>query len=152
MNGTTGRLLLVYCIAGFAAGCSGDGLPEGETGTVRGRVTYSGQPVPEGSVVMFMGSETGILGTGVTDTNGEYLLSMRDGLSILVGTYRVSVNPPNPGETLSQEEVMERSMAGSLPNPADVKEIPVRYRNPESSTLVFEVKPGANTFDIDMKD
>lgn len=145
-------LLRIVCLAGVVSGCTGDGLPKGETGTVRGRVTYNGQAVPQGSVVMFMGGETGILGTGVTDANGEYLLYMREGLSILVGTYRISVNPPNPGATLSQEEVMERSMAGTLPNPAEVKEIPVRYRSPENSTLVFEVKPGPNTFDIEMKD
>lgn len=134
-------------------GCGGGGgLPEGETGTVTGRVTYKDAPVPEGCAVIFMGSEGGLLGTGVTNSSGEYVLSMREGLDIVVGTYRVSVMPPNPAATMTQEEAMEKHMAGQLPDPAKVKEVPERYRSPESSALVCSVKPGSNTFDVKMDD
>lgn len=134
-------------------GCGGGGgLPEGETGTVTGRVTYKGEPVPEGCTVLFMGSEDGLLATGATNASGDYVLSMREGLDIVAGTYRVSVMPPDPAATMSQEEAMEKHMAGQLPDPAKVKEVPERYRSPESSALVCSVKPGSNTFDIKMDD
>lgn len=134
-------------------GCGGgSNLPSGDTGTVRGRVTYQGNPVPEGCTVIFIRDEDGLIGTGKVDAGGDYLLKMRDGLKIVVGTYRVSLTPPNLAEGKSQDEVMELSMSGKLVDAATFKEIPERFRNPESSTLVYDVQPGANTFDIDMKD
>jgi hypothetical protein len=133
-------------------GCGGSGLPQGETGTVRGTVTYMGKPVPEGSNVIFMRDPDGLLGTGRVDANGDYNLRMRDGLKIVVGTYRVSLSPPDVAATLNQDEIMVLQQQGKLPDPAAVKEIPVKYRSPEGSSLVCDVQPGANTFDIDMKD
>lgn len=146
------RCLLTVALSLLLAGCgSGGGLPSGETGTVRGKVTYNGQPVPEGCGVLFQRAEDGITGIGTTNANGEYVLSMRNGLKIVVGTYRVSVSPPNPAATLDQDKVMELQMSGKLPDPAKFKEVPMRYRA-EESTLIFDVSPGANTFDIEMKD
>lgn len=137
----------------FMAGCGGGSkLPSGATGTVRGRVTYNGSAVPEGCSVIFVRDEDGLMGVGKTDSNGDYLLRMRDGLKIVVGTYRVSVTPPNPAENLDQDKIMELQMAGKLPDPAKIKEVPMRYRSPEGSTLVCDVQAGSNTFDIDMKD
>jgi len=114
-------------------------------------VTYNGQPVPEGCGILFQRSEDGIAGIGTTNANGEYILSMRDGLKIVVGTYRVSVSPPNPAASVDQDKFMELSMAGKIPDPSKFKEVPMRYRA-EESTLIFDVSPGANTFDIEMKD
>ena len=146
-------LLVAIGLSASGFGCrGGSNLPEGDTGTVSGRVTYNGQTVPAGSTVIFMGSGDGIMGTGVTNSSGEYVLTMREGFDILVGSYRVSVTPPNPASGLSDEEVMERHMSGNLPDPAEVKEVPLRYRSPESSSLVCQVKAGQNTYDIDMKD
>jgi hypothetical protein len=148
-----------YCCAAgimallpLIAGCGGGGLPSGETGTVRGHVTYMGGAVPEGSTVIFMRDPDGLIGSGTIDANGDYLLRMRDGLKIVVGTYRVSLSPPDVAATLDQDEIMIKQQAGELPDPASVKEIPEKYRSPEGSTLVCDVQPGSNTFDIDMKD
>lgn len=136
-----------------AAGCgSGGGLPAGETGTVRGSVKYLGKPVPEGCSVVFMRDPDGLLGVGKVDANGDYLLRMRDGLKVVVGTYRVSVTPPDVAATLNQDEIMVMQQQGKLPDPAAVKEVPAKYRSPEGSTLVCDVQPGSNTFDIEMKD
>lgn len=137
----------------FLLGCGGGGnLPSGATGTVRGRITYNGNPVPEGCNVVFVRDTDGLMGTGITDRNGEYLLRMRDGLKIVVGTYRVSIMPPNPAANLDQDEIMKMHMAGKLADPAKVKEVPERYRSPEASTLVCDVQAGSNNFDVDMKD
>lgn len=134
------------------AGCGGGGgLPEGETGTVSGRITFEGKPVPEGCGVVFMRDKGGYVGTGKTDSSGQYLLYMRDGLQIVVGTYRVSITPPNPVANLDQDEIMRLQSAGKLPDTSKMKEVPDRYRDPENSKTIFEVKPGSNTFDLDMK-
>lgn len=146
-------LLVAVALPASALGCrGGSNLPEGDTGTVNGRVTYNGQAVPEGCTVIFMGSGDGIMGTGVTNSSGEYVLSMREGFDVLVGSYRVSVTPPNAASGLSDDEIMKQHMDGNLPNPAEIKEVPLRYRSPESSSLVCQVKAGQNTYDIDMKD
>jgi hypothetical protein len=133
-------------------GCGGSNLPPGETGTVRGKVTYNGKPVPAGCAVIFMRDEDGLMGTGVVDANGEYLLRMRDGLKIVVGVYRVAVTPPNPAANLDQDEIMRLGEQGKLPDTSTIKEVPTKYRSPEESNLICDVQPGANTFDIDMKD
>lgn len=141
----------VSCVAFlWILGCGGgNGLPSGGKGTVSGKVTYNGQPVPQGCIVSFIGPN-GITGTGVTDGSGAYRISMRDGKNVLAGGYRVSVSPPPPAP-ISDEEAMKLSMAGK-PTVEAVKEVPQKYRNPESSPLTFEVMEGANTFDIALTD
>lgn len=98
-----------------------------------------------------MRDKGGYVGTGKTDSSGQYLLYMRDGLQIVVGTYRVSITPPNPVANLDQDEIMRLQSAGKLPDTSKMKEVPDRYRDPENSKTIFEVKPGSNTFDLDMK-
>ncbi|RLS56096.1 MAG: carboxypeptidase regulatory-like domain-containing protein [Planctomycetota bacterium] len=144
-------LLASLWTAGFLVGCGGSSLPEGETGTVKGKVTFQGNPIPEKSTVTFMRDEGGITAVGEIDADGEYVLRMRDGLKILVGVYRVSITPPNPGSNLDQDEVMKLHMSGKLPDPAKVKEIPERYRSPEKTKEIHEVKAGSNEINIDMK-
>lgn len=143
---------LCCLLAVWSAGCGGgSNLPKGATGTVRGRITFQGNPVPEGSVVTFMRESDGAMAVGKTDASGEYLLRMKDGVKIVVGEYRVSIGPPNLAENLDQDQAMEMHMSGKLKNPADVKEIPERYRSPEKSTLICVVEAGSNEFDVDMK-
>lgn len=144
------RSLLGLILMLSLVGCGGSNLPRGATGTVRGKVTYEGKPVSTGTTILFMRDEDGLMATGSVGSNGEYVLRMRDGLKIVTGVYRVSVTPANPAENLDQDEIMKLQMAGKLPNPAEIKEVPMRYRAPESSSLIFDVQPGANTFDIDM--
>ncbi len=152
MRNALTSILALFGILMFLPGCGGSNLPSGETGTVQGKVTYNGGSVPTGTTVIFVRDEDGLMGTGVTDSNGEYLLRMRDGLKIVVGVYRVSVTPPNVAANLDQDEIMKLGQEGKLPDPATVKEVPMKYRSPEESSLICDVQPGANTFDIDMKD
>lgn len=144
-------IVLLTCTATlWTCGCGGGaGLPSGGKGTVTGKVTYNGQPVPQGCIVSFIGPN-GITGSGITDGSGSYRISMRDGRNVLVGGYRISVSPPPP-PPLSDDEAMKLSMAGK-PTVQVVKEVPERYRNPENSPLAFEVMEGANTFDIALTD
>lgn len=150
---TYGWITSVGCTLLLAVGCGGgSNLPSGSTGTVSGHVTYNGGAVPEGSVVMFIRDEDGLIGTGTVNSSGDYALRMREGLKIVTGTYRVAVTPPDIAATLNQDEIMTMQQAGKLPDPASIKEVPMKYRDPEGSTLICDVQPGSNTFDIDMKD
>jgi hypothetical protein len=136
-----------------AGGCGGGReLPEGATGTVTGRVTLDGAAVPDGTVVMFQRDEDGQLASGVCDANGEFAVRMKGGLEVVEGTYRVAVMPPSPGAGLSTEEMMKASMDGTLAAKTKAAEvIPVRYRDLQASKTLFQVKPGSNTFELDMK-
>jgi len=147
---------VLRCLAGAiflsTLGCGGgDGLPEGETGTVSGMVTYKNSPVPEGTVVVFMKDGGGFTATDTTDAAGKYQLLMRNAPDVLVGTYNVGVTPPLPDMGLTPDEIMQRGMEGTLPEtPKNV--IPERYLNAETSGLTFEVKEGENSINIELVD
>lgn len=146
-------LLAMIGTVSMVSGCgSGGNLPAGATGTVRGNVKYNGKPVPAGCSVVFIRDDDGLIGTGVVNSDGDYVLRMRDGLKVVVGVYRVSVTPPDVAANLNQDEIMRLQAAGKLPDPATVKEVPMKYRSPEGSSLICDVQPGSNTFDIEMKD
>lgn len=145
------RILTGFVITLAIVGCGGGAsLPEGETGTVSGIVKLDGTPVAKGTGISFMRDSDGALATGICDSAGGYALQMKGGLSIVAGTYHIAVTAPNPTAGLTEEQAMELSMAGKLPKESD-SPIPERYRNLTESTIIFEVKPGSNTFDLDMK-
>jgi hypothetical protein len=139
----------------LVAGCGGGSrLPEGETGTVSGRITYMGKPAPEGSSVVFLHKESGATAFGQLDSDGGYTLQMRGGDDILVGDYDVGISPPTNDQTagITDEQAMEMSVASEIPTVVEHKEIPERYRTPETSEQIFGIKAGANTYDLDMKE
>ena len=133
-------------------GCgSGPMLPEGATGTVSGKVTLNGKPVPEGTGVVFQRDSDGQLATGECDSNGEFILRMKGGLEIVEGAYRVAVQPPNPTANMSDEEAMQASVDGKLDDVMGTASMfPQKYQVIEESKTLFSVKPGPNEFTLDM--
>jgi len=125
------------CLA--VAGCG----RKGDYGTVRGTVTFNGQPVSEGMVVFFEPQLMVYQGARI-QADGSYSVAMSDGPGVPVGEYRVAVMPP----------VIE-SPGSKAFGPMTVKEyrnIPLKYRNPRSSPLKLSVAEGDNPpFDIEMK-
>jgi len=125
------------CLA--VAGCG----RQGEYGTVRGTVTFNGQPVSEGMVVFFEPEMMVYQGARI-HPDGSYSVTMSDGPGVPVGEYQVAVMPP----------VIE-SPGSKAFGPMTVKEyrnIPFKYRNPRTSPLKLSVVEGNNPpFDIDMK-
>ena len=94
---------LAYCASGLTSfrfgltGCGNAGL-SGPTGTVSGKVTYNGEPVPAGCSVTFMHQETSTPASGITSADGSYSLTMRGESEALAGDYKVSVSPPTSNE------------------------------------------------------
>ena len=89
----------------------------------------------------------GHMATDTTDAAGKYELLMRDAPKVLAGSYSVGVTHQLPDLGLTDDEIMEKGMAGTLPEQPK-SDIPERYQSAETSGLSFEVKAGENTIDI----
>ena len=55
------------------AGCSGE-FDYGPRGTISGRLSKGGQPLPAGTYVSFMEPEKGYLAFGTTDEDGRFTI------------------------------------------------------------------------------
>lgn len=124
---------------GLLVGCG----EKREAATVHGTITVGGKPL-EGIRVSFepIGRGLGQGSAGVTDAEGKYTLKFvdNDQPGALVGKHQVGffdLKSTPPGESPD---------AGDLP--------PVRSRLPAryvSQTLEYEVKPGDNQADFDLR-
>ena len=133
-----GRAVLPAAVLAFAAGCGG-------RGDVAGKVTYQGKPLVWGTV-QFEGSD-GMLKQA--NINGDGTYSVR---GLAPGEAKVAVSSINPKSADFQPRVVE----GRLPPPPrpEVKgwfPIPDKYDTPHKSGLVYTIKSGPNTIDIDLK-
>ncbi len=114
------------------AGCGGPAHPE--VGRVSGVVTLDGQPLPE-ATVMFQPAE-GRASQATTDSAGKYTLMYLDGVSgAKIGSHTVIIRTEIPGEDGQPPIAKEK--------------LPKRYH--DQTELTAEVKPGANTFDFELK-
>jgi len=132
-----GLFLVLLATALPLAGCGGG------FGDVSGSVTLDGQPVPAGTV-------TFVDRTNTTQsdmfTDGKYHVT-----KVAAGQARVSVVTPmaitfgEPGGTKSAK------VGDTKPPPAKSVTLPEKYQDHEKSGLVYEIKRGANTIDVEMK-
>jgi len=104
------------------AGCGGRGFAE-----VRGTVLVDGKPLQNAFVTFVPEGPDAVRGVGSTNAEGRYRV-IRPGSKVgaMIGKNRVSVTGGDAGRTL-----------------------PPQYNT--ESTLTYEVKSGANVFDIDIK-
>jgi hypothetical protein len=102
---------------------------------VRGKVTFRGQPLKDGTV-MFVAQGAGVTAAGTIQPDGSYELhSGKPGEGITPGLYKVAITPGYYDPT-----------TGTPPRFA------ARYVDPDTSGLQAEVKQGAGSFDFDLKD
>ncbi len=130
---------LKYCgvLSGFIfliAGCGGE--PEIPTGQVKGKVSYEGAPVSEG-VISFYSSELGVGASADLSEKGLYTIT--DPLK--TGKYAVTILPPP--EAPPQDAI-------PVSTKKEYKNIPLKYRDPNKSELIFEISEGDNSFDVNM--
>jgi hypothetical protein len=135
------------------AGCgSSSAIPAGPKGTVTGKVTLDGEAVPAGSTVMFLHEETSLGATGTTTGDGTYSLTMLEGDQLPVGSYKISVTPPDQGAVdSSNEEAYAAAMEGGGEEVEASSTIPVKYHDTESSELTYTVTEGPNTHNIELE-
>ncbi len=175
MRRPTVMWLALPLLGGLACG-PGNGL---ELATVRGAVTYKGEPVRAGNVTFFPDDSKGTVGppsTGTINQDGRFTLSSESASDgAIVGTHKVSVLGYDPEPT---------GTAAAAPDPqADPKAffaaktrrrrpptkgegptyrgrdgksyplvVPERFRNPDQSGLTAKVDPGTNDFKITIDD
>lgn len=136
-------LVLILTIPIWGCG-SGSTLP-GKTGRVFGKATYKNQAIPAGSVVVMVHNQTGIVATGVTNSSGEFTVTMRGRPEVLVGDYRVNIKPvgevPDNVNKLTPETV-----------PDTWKAIPQKYWSGGESPETFVVKEGNNRYELTLSD
>ncbi|QDV66395.1 hypothetical protein Poly24_00800 [Rosistilla carotiformis] len=142
----SGRIVLLCLIAGaLSLGCSRAHNLPGETGTVKGHVSYRDGTIPEGSSVVMLHKGTGIPAVGVTDSDGNFTMIMREGPDVLVGDYVVNIRPP--GEI--DDNVLEIT-AETVPPLWN--EVPQKYWNPSTSNEAYTVNSGTNFYEFTLTD
>ena len=118
-------------LVGLPGGCSRKAAPA--AATVRGKVTFQGQPLAEGLIVFSPDSERGGNGKparGDLGPDGRFQLTLAGESTIPAGWYRVAIAPA-PAELLKQPR------------------FPPQLARPDKSDLVREVKAGQeNVFEF----
>lgn len=137
---TSAGLLAALFAAALHVACTRDGGPQ--TYPVRGTVTYRGQPVTSG-LVLLSPQEQGHAATGELAADGTFrLTTFRRHDGAVPGKYRVAIQVfPRDGAGLPGAE-----FGGKRPP------IPQKYFNPESSGLLVEIKAGENVLDLVLAD
>jgi hypothetical protein len=151
LRGRGWLLLLAVC-----AGCSSS-----SQGTISGKVTYQGKPVPAGTVVFVPQVQGGSFVAHIRD--GEYKVE-----NCPVGPAKIAVSTP------ANTDPMKRMMGSKMKRPPEIEEklgrggsadgssssptdapavsIPPRYQDPEKSGLSYTVTSGSQVHDIDISD
>ncbi len=131
----------------IAAGCGSGRRRAAETADISGKVTYNGKPVTGGQVSFV--AEDGFASNGIIDEQGNYTVKAP------VGNVKISVN----NTMLQQRPEGGKMGAGPRPNapePEKMKgtyvQLPFKVLTPDASGLSYTVKPGQQTFDIQIRD
>jgi hypothetical protein len=126
----TGSFTLAAASLLLVAGCGGPG-------TLTGKITFKGQPMPGGMVSVYDGS-----------------FARRDGQIQNDGTYTVRNITPGP------VKIGVRSVIGHpIFHPEDhenpfgpYRHIPMKYSDPDRSGFATEIKSGKQEYEIEIKD
>lgn len=145
-----GRQLLWFSAALLLVPGCGPARPKGPQATVHGKVTVKGSPVPEGTVVSFMGqSKSG--GSATTGADGAFrLVGPTGGQTIPVDKYKVVLMPGGSGGPPTPEQEMAQMMRDPNEAPMPKSVIPDKYQNPNTTPEEHEVKEGDNEINIDL--
>ncbi|MEQ1829746.1 MAG: hypothetical protein ABL921_27535 [Pirellula sp.] len=151
MNQWKTNATAALCCMGWVAFCGC--IPSQPTGTVSGKATYKGAPVPEGCLISFV-SDSGFAALGTADASGNYKLVMAGKANVPVAKYHVTVTVPGVQGPVMDDEDERKFMAGDPATVAKFSQkqqkptIPEKYSDANKSGLSFEIKAGANTYDI----
>ena len=140
------RLLLLLSVF-FVAGCGQVAHEIPDTGaTLEGAITLNGKPIPLALIIVRSANATSDF---VVREEGKYKVP-----SVPLGLVKIGVDTE-----AMRGEVISRSMANAYKGPdGKIKEeqakklkfipVPIKYADPDTSGLEFEIKKGSNTFDI----
>ena len=137
-----GAVALVLAVAA-SIGC---GPPEAERASVKGKVSYQGNPIADGSITFFPSGATKGKPAGTEIVNGEYTLSAADGP--LVGEARVEI------QAFEKTGRKIPDLMGDVSNPnrplidEKINVLPPQFN--VNSTLMRQITSGENSHDFDL--
>ena len=109
------------------------------TGEVKGKVTFKGKPVTEGTVTFLNPKGEGDVEAQI-NKDGTYAVQNK----VVVGDYLVVITPP--------VTIVDKDPGKSPPAPVEknMPDIPRKYRMQGTTTLKATVNPGQNECNFDM--
>lgn len=135
-------------------GCGSSGEDDkfkGDRGTVSGKITYKGAPVPAGTSVVFQSKTGGYSAGAATNAAGEYTLNYAGSSKLPAVVYVVGVSPPRAPEAKPDPSKMATSST-EAPKAEAPPALPAKYNSATTSGLEFTVKGGANKADFELTD
>ncbi|QDU62814.1 hypothetical protein Pan216_36850 [Planctomycetes bacterium Pan216] len=124
----------------LSQGCGGENGPP--MGQVTGKVSYNGEPVNEGLVV-FQSDDGRFAAQAELEDGGSFHLKTYLG-GVPVGSYGVLVQPP----TVTFPDTPDSPGGEGF---KEVKNIPQKYRDKQTSGFKANVAAGSNDFAFEMK-
>jgi hypothetical protein len=128
--------VLAFSMLALVVGCGGS------TGSVSGKVTYQGKPLPGGYVNFMSQGEQSVTKTSGIKADGSYSVS-----GLPVGAAKISVQGLSarrladlPGQGGKDEKVQQQEVF-----------VPPQYGNSETSGLKYDVKSGSQSYEIELK-
>ena len=149
------RFIVVLVFAAVLPGCGGGGgrdykIKADQQATISGTVKFGDKNVPVNALVTFFNAEQGIAAVGFADESGKFTVKPAEKETGLpAGNYQVTITPPPPPPMTEEQYKKMEANAMAMPD-ITYKELPKKFYNSMTSGLVFEVKPGPNSFDIDL--
>jgi hypothetical protein len=137
------------------SGCGdGSGLPP--RFSVKGTVTYNGQPVEKGTIEFRpVDLASAQAATGEIQNGSYYLTTANDGDGALPGDYQVVIKATEVDLSKAAANVQGGSFRQddvAKANKNAKKLIPTKYSLPETSGLTFKVEQKSNTADFTLTD
>ena len=134
------RFFVAFCgvVVCLLAGCGSPKLDYGPLGTLKGKVTFKGQPFTQGTIIL-AGSKSGT-GAAPLQSDGSFFVTDRIG-GLPVGSYNIAFQ----AET---KEVTDTP--NSPPRMEAVLVLPKKYYSTDTSGLTVEIKKGENSVEFDV--
>jgi hypothetical protein len=142
---------ILFVLTGLAAGfcgllgCGPEGVSLEGVVPVSGTVTQGGAPL-EGAAVTFAPTDGGRTASGLTDENGEFVLTtLQPGDGAMPGSYKVAITKKETvGKEYTEEEANEYYNKHQKQPPApEIKNLlDEKYADPETSGLTADVPEG----------
>jgi hypothetical protein len=134
-------LLIAFVICASGCGGSSDGLA-----VVKGKITYNGKPVPNGTVNFLPDDGNKPSATGEIQADGTYalqtFLGSRPSEGAVIGKHKVVV--------VAMQDMATRLPEERSPLPPPI--VPIKYTSPATSDLAAQVEDKENTINFDLQD